>query len=85
MAVSSPQPKTQYSEIEAARELGISVEQLRSLIQNHIVENELDSGSLAVSNLYPSDLVLLKILSAGSPTNPSVHEAVHQDTIGGSH
>lgn len=67
MVVSSPRPKTQYSEVEAAEELGITIEQLRSLIRNHIVDSEIDPASFSVSNLYPSDLLVLKLLSSATP------------------
>lgn len=67
MAVSSPQTKTQFSEIEAAVELGVTVEQLRSLIRSHIVDNDVDSSSFAVANLHASDLLVLKILSSATP------------------
>lgn len=67
MVVSSPQAKTQYSEVEAAVALGVTVEQLRSLIRSHIVDNDVDPRTFSVSNLHPSDLLVLKFLSCTSP------------------
>jgi len=55
--------KTQYSEHEAAEELGVSVEQLRSMIRSHIVETDEDLNNVAVASFQPSDLLILKILS----------------------
>jgi len=59
--------KSQYSEREAAEELGVSVEQLRSLIRNHIVETDEDLNNVGVANFHPSDLLVLKILAGASP------------------
>jgi hypothetical protein len=55
--------KSQYSEQEAARELGLSIEQLRTLIRSHIVETEEDLNNVSVASFHPSDLLVLKILS----------------------
>lgn len=62
--------KTQYSEHEAAAELGVSVEQLRVLIRSHIAESDEDLNHIAVASFHPSDLLLLKLLarSQSSPT-----------------
>ena len=60
--------KAQYSEHEAAEELGVSVDQLRSLIRNHIVETDEDLTNVAVANFHPSDLLVLKILSGLKPS-----------------
>ena len=63
-------PKTQYSESEAAKELGVTVEQLRTLIRSHISESDEDLNNVPVTSFHPSDLLLLKLLSAqnGHPT-----------------
>ena len=55
--------KTQFSEQEAAHELGVSVEQLRRLIRSHIVETDEDLNNVPVATFQPSDLLLLKLLS----------------------
>ena len=62
--------KTQYTEAEAAKELGLSVEQFRVLIRNHIAETDDDLNNVAVTSYHPSDLLLLKLLSGrnGDPT-----------------
>lgn len=60
--------KVQYSEPEAAAMLGLSVEQLRSLVRDHIVKEESgkdeDSPPIpAVPSFQASDLVVLRILA----------------------
>ena len=57
--------RTVYSEHEAARVLGISVEQLRSLVKLHIVKDE-DVPEDAYSTFQQSDLLILKILSSST-------------------
>ena len=65
--------KTNYSEAEAARVLGISVEQLRSLIRNHILEHEEDVPNIPRASFHPSDLLLLRLLAGSNPeTEPAV-------------
>jgi len=55
--------QTQYSEAEAARELGVTVEQLRTLIRSHIAQTDEDLTHIAVASFHPSDLLVLKILA----------------------
>jgi hypothetical protein len=55
--------KSEYSELEAATELGITVEELRAIIRNHIVKNDTELHSTAVETFHPSDLLLLRILA----------------------
>ncbi|HTS50786.1 MAG TPA: hypothetical protein VMH05_22730 [Bryobacteraceae bacterium] len=64
--------KTQYSEQEAAKELGVTVEELRALIRSHIAESDEDLNNVAVASFHPSDLLILKLLSGvkASPTVP---------------
>jgi hypothetical protein len=59
----SKQNKTQYSEVEAAQELGLTVEQLRVLIRNHIAQSDEDLNHIAMASFHPSDLLVLKILA----------------------
>jgi len=59
----SKQIKTQYSEVEAAQELGVTVEQLRVLIRRHIAQTDEDLNHIAIAIFHPSDLLLLKILA----------------------
>ena len=60
--------KTQYSEHEAAVELGVSVEQLRTLIRSHIAESDEDLNHIAVASFHPSDLLVLKLLAGANST-----------------
>ena len=62
--------KTQYSEHEAALELGVSVEQLRTLIRSHIAESDEDLNHIAVASFHPSDLLVLKLLARNSTPTP---------------
>ena len=61
--------KSQYSEVEAAEELGISVEKLRTMIRSHVVDRDEDLTNVPVTTFQPSDLLILKLL-AGMPTSP---------------
>jgi hypothetical protein len=55
--------KSQYSETEAAEELGISVAQLRVMIRSHVVERDEDLTNVPVHTFQPSDLLILRLLS----------------------
>ena len=61
--------KSQFSETEAAEELGISVERLRTLIRKHVVEKDEDLNNVGITTFQPSDLLILRLL-AGMPTDP---------------
>ena len=68
--VTSRPGKGQYSEAEAAEELGISVAQLRTMIRSHVVDREEDLDNVPVTTFQPSDLLVLRLL-AGSQSNPT--------------
>ncbi|HYZ86627.1 MAG TPA: hypothetical protein VE621_19590 [Bryobacteraceae bacterium] len=53
-------PKPHYTEAEAAQRLGLSIEQLRTLVRHHIGAGE---ESSTMSTFHPSDLVVLKFLA----------------------
>jgi hypothetical protein len=55
--------KSQYSETEAAEELGISVEQLRTMIRSHVVEHDEDLTNVPSTTFQPSDLLILRLLA----------------------
>jgi len=55
--------KSQYSETEAAEELGVSVEQLRKMIRSHVVDREEDAHNIQVTTFQPSDLLILRLLT----------------------
>jgi hypothetical protein len=63
--------KSQYSEVEAAEELGISVAQLRTMIRSHVVDRDEDINNVPVTTFQPSDLLVLRLLG-GMPTDSEV-------------
>ncbi|MEO8050793.1 MAG: hypothetical protein ABI833_10290 [Acidobacteriota bacterium] len=62
--------KSQYTEVEAAEELGVSVDRLRTIIRSHVVDRDEDAVNIPVTTFQPSDLLILRLLS-GMPTNPT--------------
>jgi len=58
--------KAQYSEPEAAQQLGISVEDLRVLIRRLIVVDESDATNVPMTSFQPSDLLVLRLLAKSS-------------------
>ncbi len=58
--------KTQYSEVEAAQQLGISVEEMRTLIRRHIVVEDSDVNNVPMTSFQPSDLLVLRLLAKNS-------------------
>jgi len=60
--------KSQYSESEAAEELGISIAQLRTMIRSHVVDRDEDLSNVPVTTFQPSDLLILRLLT-GMPTS----------------
>ncbi len=57
--------RTHYSESEAARKLGISTEQLRRLIESHILNDGETMRATRRAIFHASDLIILQHL-AGS-------------------
>ena len=55
--------KGQYSEAEAAEELGITVAQLRTMIRSHVVDRDEDVNNIPVTTFQPSDLLVLRLLT----------------------
>jgi hypothetical protein len=62
--------KSQYSEAEAAEELGISIPQLRTMIRSHVVDRDEDLNNVPVTTFQPSDLLVLRLLSGMRPNEP---------------
>ncbi|WP_031498496.1 hypothetical protein [Bryobacter aggregatus] len=58
--------KAQYTEAEAAAQLGVSVDDLRNLIRRHIVVDEVDATNVPMTTFQPSDLLVLRLLSKSS-------------------
>ncbi len=65
--------RSQYTEVEAAEELGVSVEHLRNIVRNHVFERAEDADNLPVTTFQQSDLLILRLL-AGMPTNPTLQD-----------
>jgi hypothetical protein len=55
--------KSQYSEVEAAEELGISVDQLRTVIRSHVIDRDEDLTNVSSTTFQPSDLLVLRLLT----------------------
>jgi hypothetical protein len=55
--------KSQYSETEAAEELGVSVEKLRTMIRSHVVDRDEDLNNIPVTTFQPSDILILRLLN----------------------
>jgi hypothetical protein len=55
--------KSQYSETEAAEELGVSVDQLRFMIRSHVIDRDEDITNIPVTTFQPSDLLILRLLT----------------------
>jgi hypothetical protein len=55
--------KAQYSEAEVAEQLGITVEDLRTLIRRHIVIEETEATNVPMTTFQPSDLLVLRLLA----------------------
>ena len=62
--VSGRPGKGQYSETEAAEQLGISVGQLRTMIRSHVVDKDEDLNNVPVHTFQPSDLLILRLLTS---------------------
>jgi hypothetical protein len=67
--------KSQYTEVEAAEELGVSVERLRVLIRQHVVTTDEDLNNVPIASFQPSDLLLLKFLTSSGTAQPTLEPA----------
>jgi hypothetical protein len=67
--------KMQYSEQEAALELGLSVEDLRTLIRSHIVDTDEDLNNVPMASFHPSDLLVLRLLLSSTSTPTTADSA----------
>ena len=53
--------KSHYSEAEAAAEIGVTVDELRSLAESRIVDRE-DLSNVPAATYQPADLVLFRFI-----------------------
>ncbi len=65
-------PKPYFNETVAARFMGMTIEELRSLIRRQIVLSEEEMQNCPKATFSPADLVVLTLLAGKtySPTNP---------------
>ena len=54
--------KTHYSAEEAAAALGVSIDQLHSLIRQHLAVEDGEMSNVVQTQFQPSDLLLLRFL-----------------------
>jgi DNA-binding transcriptional MerR regulator len=54
--------KTEYTETEAALALGVSIDQLRTLVRRHVIVEDPESDGVVLS-YRPTDLLLLRMLA----------------------
>jgi len=52
----------EYSETQVAKELGVSLIQLRALIRSHVAERDEDLNNVSATAFRASDLVMLRLL-----------------------
>jgi hypothetical protein len=56
--------KSEFSEAEAAEELGVSLDQFRAMIRKHILDCDEDLKNLPAATFQLSDLLILRLLAA---------------------
>lgn len=61
--------KTEYTESEAARALGLSPAQFRTLLLHHVVQEEEAISNVGIMRFRPSDLLLLSMLKEEARTH----------------
>ncbi|MCZ2146912.1 MAG: hypothetical protein LC126_03955 [Bryobacterales bacterium] len=79
MTPTNKQAKSHYSETEAAVALGVSVDELRSVIRSHVVKGEEEMANVASAMFQPSDLLVLRMLLS----RLHAESAAEADTAGG--
>lgn len=57
-------PKGYFSEAEAARALGLTLDDFRAFVRAHLLEDDEDLANLSRIYFQPSDLILLRLLAA---------------------
>jgi hypothetical protein len=57
-------PKGYYNEAEAARALGMTLDEFRALVRDHLLEDDEHLGNLARMYFQASDLVVLRLLAS---------------------
>ena len=62
--------KSEYTEEEAARALGLSAMQFRSLVMHHVLQEAEALNNLGIMRFRPSDLLMLSMLEVGDQASP---------------
>lgn len=63
--MASKLPKAFYSEVEAARSLGVSAQEFRTLLRQHLGASEAETDNSPQTTYHASDVLLLKMFVAG--------------------
>jgi len=63
--MASKLPKAFYSEVEAARSLGVSPKEFRTLLQQHLGASDTETDRSPETTYHASDVLLLKMFVAG--------------------
>jgi len=65
-----PGPRSPNTPRPKPQELGVSTEQLRTMIRSHVVDRDEDLTNVPATTFQPSDLLILRLL-AGKPPLPA--------------
>ncbi len=57
-------PKGYYNETEAARALGVTLDEFRGLVRDHLLEDDEQMANLPRMYFQASDLVVLRMLAS---------------------
>jgi len=57
-------PKGYYNETEAARALGVTLDEFRALVRDHLLEDDEQMANLPRMYFQASDLVVLRMLAS---------------------
>ena len=57
--------KAEYTEEEAASTLGVSIDELRTLVRTHVIKDEVNLEA-PITSFRPTDLLLLKMLAGAN-------------------
>lgn len=80
-ALSKGPAKGYYAESEAAAQLGLTREELRTLVRTHIASLDTPPDVLAAARYQPRDLLALRLAQRGmlpSPATPPIVEPDNQ-------
>ena len=58
--------KPYYTELEAAKNLGVTVEEFRILVRRYIIDREEDMTNSGVTTFHASDLLVLRMFTGRS-------------------